>query len=327
MKALQNQKVEILDKGKSGKTFVSLGRIRNGKRITCVDTEHLTECREGEIGEIWIKGPEVGIGYFNREEENKESFGAVLSDTKESGFLRTGDLGFIWNQELYIVGRKKEVMVIHGKKFYQVDVEETIKNHIPELTLPLCVFSNEIEDEERVIVVVESDQESNDEQMARRICECISMWYGIAVYDVAFVNRGTIPTTPSGKLMRKKCSLLYSQNKLPLKQNKVATRTIESICAQLKEKVLSAVFKNNTVSMEKVERIAELGFDSIKYIQVAKKIKEQFHVECNPTVLFQHQRVEELAEYILTNLPEEMISQEEKIEDQETGNQTMEKPL
>ncbi|YAG15736.1 hypothetical protein NSTC745_05101 [Nostoc sp. DSM 114161] len=90
--------------------------------------ESLTRCSNGEVGEIWVAGPSVAGGYWNKPQETQQTFNARLQDTKEGQFLRTGDLGFLLDGELFITGRLKDVMIIRGQNHYPQDIEFTVEN-------------------------------------------------------------------------------------------------------------------------------------------------------------------------------------------------------
>src|SRR5262249_52171509 len=103
--------------------LTSCGVPRPGARVEIVDPDTRERCADGEIGEIWIAGPSVGQGYWARDAETESVFGALIADTDEGPFLRSGDLGFINDGELYITGRIKEVLVISGRALYAMDIE------------------------------------------------------------------------------------------------------------------------------------------------------------------------------------------------------------
>jgi myxalamid-type polyketide synthase MxaB len=92
-----------------------------------VNPESLTECRDGEIGEIWVSSDSVAQGYWNRPEQTAETFKAYLADTQVGPFLRTGDLGFLLAGELFITGRLKDLIIVQGRNHYPQDIESTVE--------------------------------------------------------------------------------------------------------------------------------------------------------------------------------------------------------
>ncbi|MER3590276.1 MAG: hypothetical protein C4322_23120, partial [Mastigocladus sp. ERB_26_1] len=102
-------------------TFVSCGKIISQQQIVIANPETLTRSSPNQVGEIWVSGPSVGQGYWHRQEETEQTFRAYLTDTGEGPFLRTGDLGFIDNGELFITGRAKDLIIIRGRNLYPQD--------------------------------------------------------------------------------------------------------------------------------------------------------------------------------------------------------------
>src|SRR5207249_6352627 len=112
----------------------------------------------GEVGEIWISGPSVTRGYWNRPEETERVFGARLADTGEGPFLRTGDLGFLWRSRLLVTGRLKDVIIVRGRKHYPQDIELTVERSHPAIR-PGCAAAVSVPGPggEGVVIVAEVD--------------------------------------------------------------------------------------------------------------------------------------------------------------------------
>ncbi|MEG5061534.1 AMP-binding protein [Microcoleus sp. A2-D2] len=121
-----------------------------------VNPESLTQCQPHEVGEIWVAGETVARGYWNRPEETEKTFQAYLSDTSEGPFLRTGDLGFLRDGELFVTGRLKDLIIIRGRNFYPQDIERTADRSHPSLRQgAIAAFSVEADGEEQLIIVQE----------------------------------------------------------------------------------------------------------------------------------------------------------------------------
>ena len=107
--ALERHRVVDSEAGSDGTRFiVSCGYGLPDQKIAIVEPERMTECLPGEIGEIWLSSPSVAGGYWNRSEETAQTFKAHLADTNEGPYLRTGDLGFLHDGELFVTGRRKD---------------------------------------------------------------------------------------------------------------------------------------------------------------------------------------------------------------------------
>lgn len=334
IKSLAQGKIKLAEKMEQGKFTVSCGKALDINEIICVNLNTMTICQEGEIGEIWMRGPSVASGYWRRPEETAQNFYNTVEG--KEGFYRSGDLGFFYQEHIFIIGREKEVMIIHGKNYYQVDVEWTIQNHLPELTLPICVFSSDVEDEEKVFVVVETEQgktKETQEETASKITACISEKYGITVHKILFVVPGSIPKTASGKTQRNKCRTWYQLGQLhilyemgeeeSLKETRKEKRKQEGAkkCREIKEKlkkeVLREVFQINNGKLDRAESLNELGFDSIKFIQTAKKIRDVFKIEFEPVLLFKYRTFDEISLHVKEKLEEKKEQKAGSIEGEE----------
>jgi acyl-CoA synthetase (AMP-forming)/AMP-acid ligase II len=205
----QNQMVAASGKQEGARTIVGCGQTSADQKIVIVDPETHTLCPPGKVGEIWVCGPSVTQGYWNRPLETEETFRAYLADTGEGPFLRTGDLGFI-DGELFITGRIKDVIIIRGRNHYPQDIELTVEQSHPAL-LPGCgaAFSVEIDGEERLVVAQEVARtylrKLDVNEVVRDIRQAVAQHHQLQVHAVLLLNPGNIPKTSSGKIQRQAC--------------------------------------------------------------------------------------------------------------------------
>jgi acyl-CoA synthetase (AMP-forming)/AMP-acid ligase II len=194
--------------------------------IACPHT--LTECAPGNEGEIWISGPSVAGGYWNRPEETERTFRASLADSAEGPFLRTGDLGFLRDGELFVTGRIKDLVVIRGQNHYPQDIECTVEESDPAVRAGGCAaFSIEVGEDEGLVILAEllQGRASNKDQAARgngdltaadgcaidtvslgeTIRQAVADVHGLYVHALLFLPPGTVPKTSSGKIQRHAC--------------------------------------------------------------------------------------------------------------------------
>ena len=137
-------------------TLAGCGQALVDQSVAIVDPASLTRCAPGRIGEIWVSSPSVAKGYWNRADETKSTFQAHLADTGEGPFLRTGDLGYLRDGELFITGRLKDLIIIRGSNHYPQDIEATVEeSHKALRPGGVAAFSMDLEGEERLIVVQE----------------------------------------------------------------------------------------------------------------------------------------------------------------------------
>ena len=144
------------EKQEGTRTLVGCGQNMSDQTIRIVDVETQTPCAADQIGEIWVSGPSVASGYWNKPLETEATFSARLPDCPEAPFLRTGDLGFIHEGELYITGRLKNLIISDGKNHYAQDIERTVENAHPAVLMAGSAFFsiNDMESE-RVIDLAE----------------------------------------------------------------------------------------------------------------------------------------------------------------------------
>lgn len=182
--------------------------------VRIVDPETRTECPEGRTGEIWVHGDNVAKGYWQKPEETERTFGGMLvapsAGTPEGPWLRTGDLGFITDGELFIVGRIKDLLIVYGRNHSPDDIEATSQAITGGRVAAIAVPD---EGSEQLVVIVEvkkrgaSDQEVTDKfaVVKREVTSAISNSHGLGVADLVLVPPGSIPITTSGKVRRAAC--------------------------------------------------------------------------------------------------------------------------
>jgi acyl-CoA synthetase (AMP-forming)/AMP-acid ligase II len=202
-------------------TFVGCGVGEAGTRVEIVNYETGTRCAPNEVGEIWIAGPSVTAGYWNRPEETAATFGAKLAGEEPTRFLRTGDLGFFADGALYVTGRIKDLIIIRGQNHYPQDIELTVERSHAALR-PGCgaAFAVDIESEERLVIAQEIESSAaagiDTEDLVETIRQNVSETHDIQVYSVVFLRAGEMPKTSSGKLQRRACRAAYLSGTLRL---------------------------------------------------------------------------------------------------------------
>ncbi|HEV2964525.1 MAG TPA: amino acid adenylation domain-containing protein, partial [Candidatus Angelobacter sp.] len=188
--------------------IVSCGQPAQGSTVTIVDPESLLPNPPNQVGEIWVSGPSVALGYWNLPVETKHAFQAQISGNTQESFLRTGDLGFLRDGELFVTGRLKDLIIIRGRNYYPQDIEETMGTAHPALR-PGCgvAFAIEKDREEQLVVVQEVSIRSDDEldKAIQLIARNIAEVHELNAYAIVLIHSGTIPKTSSGKLQRQTC--------------------------------------------------------------------------------------------------------------------------
>jgi acyl-CoA synthetase (AMP-forming)/AMP-acid ligase II len=201
---------------------VSCGAPAFGARVAIVypNTGHRAE--SGEVGEIWVASPSVAQGYWNRPEESARTFHAHTSDG-DGPFLRTGDLGFVDEGELYVTGRLKEVLIVRGCKHYPQDLEHTAQRQHPMIHPggAAAVGLGSGPSGDRIALVAEVDTEQLAKPRAADVViaairRAVAEQHGVQLHAVVLVAPRTIPKTTSGKLQRLKCRDAFLAGTMPV---------------------------------------------------------------------------------------------------------------
>jgi acyl-CoA synthetase (AMP-forming)/AMP-acid ligase II len=222
--ALEKNKVEFAPKNASEENsseirkVVGCGKIGANHQIAIVDPDTLKRCAEDEIGEVWVSGPSVAQGYFNRPEQTAQTFQAKTADG-DGPFLRTGDMGFAQAGELFITGRLKDVIILWGNNHYPHFIETTVEKSHPTLRpAGVAVFGVEVEEEERLVVVQEIESRHlkslDKEEVIGAIRQNLAMHHMLEAHAIALVRPGSTPKTPTGKTQRRACKSKYLAGEL-----------------------------------------------------------------------------------------------------------------
>jgi 8-amino-7-oxononanoate synthase len=191
------------------RALVGCGENLPDQRIVIVDPDTLVSCPPGRIGEVWVYGPSVAQGYWQQPDATERVFHAKLKDNGEGPFLRTGDLGFLQDGELFITGRLKDLIIVHGVNYYPQDIERTVQQSHPRLRLDCgAAFTVEGEDgRERLVVVqeVERHKQSNFGDVFDAVRRDVAAEHELALDAILLIRAGSVPKTSSGKIQRHAC--------------------------------------------------------------------------------------------------------------------------
>jgi acyl-CoA synthetase (AMP-forming)/AMP-acid ligase II/acyl carrier protein len=194
--------------------IVGCGRAWLDQKILIVDPETLRECPKSTVGEIWVSGSSVAQGYWNQHEESNRVFRAYLSDTGGGPFLRTGDLGFMRDEELFVTGRLKDLIIIGGQNHYPQDIELTVQESHPALRAGCGgTFSVDQPGGEKLVIFQEVEprflRTIDLKDVVRTIQQTVSEQHGIPVHAIWLLKPATLPKTSSGKIRRHACRLQF----------------------------------------------------------------------------------------------------------------------
>lgn len=221
----RNHVVHVSADSPDSRMLVGCGKPIEDQRILIVDSETNCECPPDKVGEVWLSGPSVARGYWHRPEESEEAFGARPAERDGGPYLRTGDLGFLDDGDLFITGRLKEMIIIDGANHYPRDIERTVEEQC-EAIAPggAAAFSIDVGSDEQLVIFAEIQsrhpaaadiQAVADEAspalrgITAQIKRAVSEHHDLRVYDVFILKSGRIPRTSSGKIRRYACRQLY----------------------------------------------------------------------------------------------------------------------
>jgi len=206
----QNRIVAASSENDSTRTLVGNGQAVVNQQIVIANPETFTRCQPNEVGEIWVSGPNVAQGYWNRYVETQNTFHAYLADIGEGPFLRTGDLGFLQDGELFVTGRLKDLIIIGGRNHYPQDIELTVEQNHPALRSGCgAAFSVEVGGNEQLAIVQEVEREHirnlDAATVITSIRKVVAEQHELQTYAVVLLKTGSIPKTSSGKIQRHAC--------------------------------------------------------------------------------------------------------------------------
>ncbi|MFJ7141559.1 fatty acyl-AMP ligase [Pseudomonas protegens] len=203
--------------GSVWRSLVSVGPVIGEQRLLIVDPDTGLPVAERCVGEICVSGPSVARGYWQQEEASQHAFNSVR-DESARGFLRSGDLGFLHEGELYVTGRLKDMIIIAGRNFYSEDIEQSIVSSQPRVVANGCAaFVSEDDAQEKLVIVAELErtQRHGDLQdVMMEIQKEVWMKHEINPQSVVLVAPGQVPRTSSGKVRRKACRQAWERGEL-----------------------------------------------------------------------------------------------------------------
>ncbi|HYV13029.1 MAG TPA: amino acid adenylation domain-containing protein [Pyrinomonadaceae bacterium] len=279
----ENRAVEQSDSDERAATLVGCGAPSEGK-VLIIDPATFEPCADGAVGEVWVSGESVAHGYWGRAEATEQTFNGYTAGAADGPFLRTGDLGFIHEGELFITGRLKDLIIIRGLNHYPQDIESTVEASTNGLRSGCgAAFSIEADAEERLVVVQEADpRRLKDATVALTdIRQAVTLQHEVQPYAVLLLRAGTIPKTSSGKIQRHECRARFLAGELDVVAEWRETETVEAervaepprtadeieewLVAQLKSKTGADIDVNQTM--------VSYGLDSLASVELVHAVE------------------------------------------------------
>jgi acyl-CoA synthetase (AMP-forming)/AMP-acid ligase II len=273
--------------GNGAGTAVSCGHARGDGKVIIVDPERLTRCAGGAVGEIWISSGSVALGYWGNVEETQRVFNARTNGHEDGPFLRTGDLGFLREGQLFITGRLKDVINIRGIKHHPEDIERTVLESHPALRpVGAAAFSVQIDGQEQLVILQElerSQRDADPQAVISSIREAVVEHHEIEAYAIVLLRPGQVHRTSSGKVQRFACRQEYrdggfdaaAQWKAPTAIAGVSQASAPADAASLAEWMtqrLAGAIGVDPSEIDPDEPFARYGLDSVKAAHFAGEL-------------------------------------------------------
>lgn len=317
--AIARNEVEVCaEECDEAREIASSGYVGRGQTVAIVDVATCRRCGEGQVGEIWVAGPHVAHGYYNNAQSTVKTFQATLPG-EPTKFLRTGDLGFLLEQQLYVTGRKKELIVIRGRNLHPQDIEWAVRQSDQRIrNVASAVFSSELFGAERLIVIQEVDRnhrKTDFSELGQSVRRTIARECGVEVFDLLFVKEGQIPRTTSGKIRRVQCKADYSAERFDVIarwSERVSGKSTTSTNVPLSNSSSESEYRSTTEIREWLtERIArqldirperldenmafsEIGLGSLDVVLICAEFEEWLGERLPPTMIYNYPTIEAL---------------------------------
>lgn len=322
----RNQAVDAHAEETDSRLLVSCGPALPEQQVVIVHPETLTRCSPKEVGEIWVSGPSIGHGYWQRPEETAQTFCAYLSEPDEGPFLRTGDLGFLHKGELFITGRAKDLIIIRGRNLYPQDIELTVERSHPALRAGSgAAFSVEVGNEERLVVVqeVEFRQQPDIEEVAGAIRQAVAAAHEVQVFTVVLIKPGSILKTSSGKIQRRACraaflartldvlgSSVLDSSDVAATESQLTRQVLLAAAAEKRQPLLVACLQRQVAQVLKMapsqvncnRPLSTFGLDSLMVFDLKHRLESDLGIVVSVVDFFQNASITQIATQVLEQL-------------------------
>jgi acyl carrier protein len=304
-------------------------------KIKIVNPDSKIECPEFRVGEIWAKSNSNAKGYWNHQELSEHTFNAFTADTQDGPYLRTGDMGFIADGELFITGRLKDLIIIRGNNHYPQDIELTAERSNA-LLRPgrIAAFSIDADNEERLVIVQEARSKQNVDwlRVCKDIKDAVLAEHNISPYKIVLIKSKSIYLTSSGKIQRKATKESFINNSLDIifewtdnekvdlefveeseikdQHIKMDKDTISKIIAEQ----LAGELKISSKEIDKNMAFTDFGLDSAKNLILVGKLEKVVDRTLESTILWNYPTINKLAEYLAAEFSD-ISSDSDKAED------------
>jgi amino acid adenylation domain-containing protein/thioester reductase-like protein len=308
-------------------TMVNCGHSIIDQKIVIVNQNTMEKCDSDQVGEIWVSGPSVAQGYWGLEEETRKTFHAVVAGAGEGHFLRTGDLGFLHNGELFVTGRLKDLIIIHGSNHYPQDIELTVESaHIALQPGAGAAFSITEAGREQLVIVQEVTRQNRQpdvHEVVSAIRQAVAEKHDLQIFAIVLVKPMSIPKTSSGKIQRRACRNAFLENSLEIvgqwnaksqttQQAEKPKRSVPNSTSNVKQNIsaqtlqtwlatrIAAMLEVDSVSIDPRQPFTYYGLGSVQAVSLTGDLEVFLDRKLSPTLAWDYPTIESLTAH-LTN--------------------------
>jgi acyl transferase domain-containing protein/acyl-CoA synthetase (AMP-forming)/AMP-acid ligase II/acyl carrier protein len=310
-----NQVVPLPQDDQTGQELCGCGQSHIGSRIAIVDPNTRRRCAADAIGEIWVQGRSVASGYFRRPAETAATFHAHLADSGEGPFLRTGDLGFVADGELYVAGRLSDMIIVRGQNHYPQDLEHTVQQCHPALALDSgAAFGLTVDGEERLVVVNEIRRALRNvdaEAVFAAIRRAVAQEHDLQLDAIVLIKSSSLPKTSSGKVMRRACGARFLAGELDTVADwRRAARELPQVSATagngpdeagirhwLRQRV-AVLAGLREAAIDTAEPFSHYGIDSVSLVSLSGELAELIGRSLPPTLFYDWPSIEAASRFL-----------------------------
>ena len=330
--AYQQGRIEFRDgESKGDAELVSSGSGFSDQEIVITNPDTCRRVAPGEVGEIWLAGPSVAKGYWNRPQETRETFAAELEPRSQARYLRTGDLGFVYKNQLFISGRLKDLIIIRGRNLYPQDIEASVETSHPTTRMAgAAAFSIDVDQEERLVVVQELDYRKKPDvhEVIAAIRARVTEEHDVVPYAVALINPGGIRKTSSGKVQRRAMRSDFLDGRLSviaewcerrtgiadfLSNHPVSRELLLFMAPQERPEFVKTFLQANLARILNIDEanvdatrpLVALGLDSLGAAELISQVESSLKTTLSLASLFQNATVVSLVDHIASAIDTE----------------------
>lgn len=276
-----------------GSPIMNCGISQPAHAVLIIDPVSLTEQADNVVGEVWANGPSIASGYWRNPEATAKTFVRHAGQT----WLRTGDLGFLRNGELFITGRLKDMLIVRGHNLYPQDIEQTVEREVEVVRKGrVAAFAVTVEGQEGIGIAAEISRSVQkilpSESLIKAIRQAVAEAYQEAPSVVVLLNPGALPKTSSGKLQRSACRNRLADGSLDSYAVFPSTTTESAGHIEAGSELQSLIGRIWCEQLQVAQVDADdhfflLGGNSIAATQVVARLREELELELNLRLLFE----------------------------------------